>query len=869
MASTLVKSSISAAIGESLIQDIFLGKSKFYYSIGRAYNWNTEDIPTAPIDTEKNELQTRKDSLFYKRIEGTSLSFVINRVDYKANTIYSIYDDSISIDGKNYYVLTSDFNVYKCLYNANGKVSTIEPFGTSNRQITYSDGYVWKFIYTIPPALRTKFLTPESMPIYNAITERYYSRGSLTSIIINSSGAGYDPADTFITINGDGYQEFNPYKIVNYGISNNGAGYTTVPTVTTADIFTNNVAFVSGAAILIGQNIKVSDTSGVRFYRALNSGNLGTSAPTHYYSENNSGTTLLKHIGTQPLITASIVANSVGAITIVDPGFGYVTNPLISKSSPGSGATFSTTVVGGVLAKVNVLTYGSGYTTTSATVQEPYANTAFAQSTLYAQDDIVSFVISGSTYYYQVTTGGTSGASNPSHITGSAINGTAVLSVIGKRAKVVAILGNVSAVNITSDVEKVAVTAAGTGYVQSSTTVTFTGGSPISPAIGTVTVTAGKIDRVDVTYPGYGYLTTPSIVIGGVGTGANLTPIMQQGYGYQSETDILFSDPNTAGVTATAKTVVIKTEASLTPYIVSGKIRGVNIVDPGIGYTSAKLTVIGSGTGAQLSALFAPGDLSTIQAQNELLAIPGTLSSTVVTEQGSNISAISCEIVGDGTGAVISPIVKFGKLVELLVVEEGQGYTNMEINISVNSDAPIKPTARAILSPVRGHASNPIREFHTKSVALYSTFSSDSNNGFLFDNSFRQVSIIKNPSKFNSSFLLEGRSASTCYNITAGIGAVPLSQGMILTNLTTNDEFRVISFNNTNILAEQLGTNPVLANDVYSVTINSNVQNIISTSVTPPQVDKYSGDILYIDNLKQFSPTTNSAVSVSTIINLV
>lgn len=68
---------------------------------------------------------------------------------------------------------------------------------------------------------------------------------------------------------------------------------------------------------------------------------------------------------------------------------------------------------------------------------------------------------------------------------------------------------------------------AGTGYVQSSTTVTFSA-APAGgvTAQGTAVVTAGAITGITITNPGQGYTAPPTITIAGAGTGAAATAVL-------------------------------------------------------------------------------------------------------------------------------------------------------------------------------------------------------------------------------------------------------------------------------------------------------------------------------------------------------
>lgn len=73
-------------------------------------------------------------------------------------------------------------------------------------------------------------------------------------------------------------------------------------------------------------------------------------------------------------------------------------------------------------------------------------------------------------------------------------------------------------------VTRVAVVAAGTGYV-TAPAISFTGGGGTGAA-AVATVAAGKITAITMTANGTGYTTAPAVVIGGPGTGASATAFM-------------------------------------------------------------------------------------------------------------------------------------------------------------------------------------------------------------------------------------------------------------------------------------------------------------------------------------------------------
>ncbi|MBV5343395.1 hypothetical protein JZU68_07225, partial [bacterium] len=84
--------------------------------------------------------------------------------------------------------------------------------------------------------LRNKFLSAEQIPVSSALTNQFYSNGSLDSIAITNKGTGYTGAS--ISVTGDGYREEDPVflnTVTPVTITTAGTNYFTAPTVTFGD----------------------------------------------------------------------------------------------------------------------------------------------------------------------------------------------------------------------------------------------------------------------------------------------------------------------------------------------------------------------------------------------------------------------------------------------------------------------------------------------------------------------------------------------------------------------------------------------------------------------------------------------------------
>ena len=143
-----------------------------YAVLGNTVDWVAEPEPEFVVDNEQNlQYEQHRRFIGAKKIDTGSVSHVVPRYDWSSGTVYSMYRDTdIDMYERAYYVLTDQYNVYKCLYNNKGGASTVKPTGFSTLPFTTSDGYTWKYLYTISLGEADKFLTSVHMPVKNIVT---------------------------------------------------------------------------------------------------------------------------------------------------------------------------------------------------------------------------------------------------------------------------------------------------------------------------------------------------------------------------------------------------------------------------------------------------------------------------------------------------------------------------------------------------------------------------------------------------------------------------------------------------------------------------------------------------------------------------
>jgi hypothetical protein len=138
-----------------------------YCVLGRVKLWPDEPTPAQHTESDAHlRYMMHREFVGGKKIENSGCSHITNRHDWTTGTVYSMYRDTDkNVFDRAIWVMTDEYNVYKCLYNNKGATSTIKPSGFSILPFTTSDGYTWKYIYSVSLGDADKFLTTSHMPV--------------------------------------------------------------------------------------------------------------------------------------------------------------------------------------------------------------------------------------------------------------------------------------------------------------------------------------------------------------------------------------------------------------------------------------------------------------------------------------------------------------------------------------------------------------------------------------------------------------------------------------------------------------------------------------------------------------------------------
>ena len=227
----------------------------YYLFIGRAHSWATDaDVqgnsinegtdasPPTPNDDVTSEFYNYDDMIGAKLISSSDVSHVIPRRNWTTGTTYDMYEHNISSSNaansgatnlfdSNFFVMNSSNAVYKVIENNGATASTVEPTSTSNSIFETSDGYRWKYMYSLTSAETLNFMSTDFIHVSTDSTVSAAAvDGALDTILVVAGGSSFNTSSgstiSAIPIRGDGTGGIASVTI--------SSGAITAATVTTA-----------------------------------------------------------------------------------------------------------------------------------------------------------------------------------------------------------------------------------------------------------------------------------------------------------------------------------------------------------------------------------------------------------------------------------------------------------------------------------------------------------------------------------------------------------------------------------------------------------------------------------------------------------
>lgn len=473
--------------------------------------------------------------MFVKRIQPNDAVLMAPRHNWVLGEVYDQYDDlygQTNEDGvliaphsgvaslplAKFYVITDEYNVYKCI--SNGKTgdssedtaatSTVKPTGTDTNAFETSDGYVWKFMFRVEAGDVTKFLTPTHIPVrkMSGLGEPQYDvNGFLDRIDVTFGGSGYNTAP-YVRIQGDGKsapdviidsttgEDASAFAICSTNgddedivsqivVTNGGTGYRSALSKTFDGSTSSVVSITDDTITIVGHGFTNLD-----LVKYSNGGGNSIGGLTH----NRSYYVIRVNANTIKLAASYDDADTGVAINFTSYGLGdehsltFEGTRVYLSGGTGSGATATAVITGGVITGINVVEGGLGYTGARATAALGTGATA---------DEVTSVAVTnpGSGFSF----------ANISFIpvAGDTITETATASAVLGFTEGGTPQENVEAAATPGTIDRIVILSGGNSYIQGDASVSIVGDGQDAQAV--LTLTNGEVTGITITNPGSGY----------------------------------------------------------------------------------------------------------------------------------------------------------------------------------------------------------------------------------------------------------------------------------------------------------------------------------------------------------------------------
>jgi len=383
-----------------------------------------------------------------------------------------------------------------------------------------------------------------------------------------------------------------------------------------------------------------------------------------------------------------------------------------------------------------------------------------------------------------------------------------------------------------------------------------------SPAYGTL---VGEVKSITVTNGGAGYTSAPTVYIQGDGTGARASATINE----------------------------------------SGEVVSVDIDSEngetfeGLGYTFAFVQFEGGGDEEDenfrvAEAIVSLGDAdpenTVLQKAVEDAAIEGTIERILVVDGGRDYVAgdTFVKITGDSVlstdqaTATVTIAEGTGTITAIKVDDVGANYNYADITFvdsngdeihTAEDDLSKKATARAIISPIHGHGSNPVRELFSTTVGIVSSLSDNTNRDLMVDNDFRQIGLMKNIYDYDEQNIWREATGTTCF-----IANVSSSDNYAIDDIIVTDEgdadegrFRVIQIVESTATEGTFDIHlqsiiPNIKNASVLKNVTQDISSLTINSVKDPEISTAYGEVIYIENRTSIARSTDQVETIKAIV---
>jgi len=293
----------------------------------------------------------------------------------------------------------------------------------------------------------------------------------------------------------------------------------------------------------------------------------------------------------------------------------------------------------------------------------------------------------------------------------------------------------------------------------------------------------------------------------------------------------------------------------------------------------AQTEIDGTGTSGEMGSSATDDGSSQWDVEND--AVDGAIYHVRVDAGGSGYNDgtyTSVAIDGDGSSGACTVVVSSGAVSYVTVTTNGSGYKRASIDIDgitgigSGSNASVTP----IISPIIGHGADPVQELGGNYVIVNSRLEFAEGSGdFPTDNDFRRIGIVQDPFTVGTTTVATATTLSAYKKMTLS-SVSGLSVDDVILDASSDGAGvavgRILSITGSVVsyipVANSEGgyADFAAADTVYKG--GSSIGTVSSVDANFPEVEKYSGQIMYIENRGAVSRAADQIEDIKLIIEM-
>lgn len=700
---------------DSFVNNISKLSKSYYVFVGRPNPWtDDQDPPVADPSVDQTELSIYREIVYGKLIFSSDVSYMIPRRNWANGTLYQQYSQyDADLFDEDLYTVTETGAVYKCIYNNNNALSTVKPnLTTTSGTFKTADGYIWKYMFTVDVAANNKFGTTSYIPV-------------TTNNDVEAAAVGGTIDYIYLTNSGNNYQVYDTGFLS--GVANNGY----VVSLPNNAVQIDN--YYVGSSIYLKAGGGAGQIRNVAEYTGLNR-LLRVDSPFDVFVN-------LTLTDTPPILVGhTVTQNSVDIAYYYAKGNFSAGNNIIQSDTGATGVISIANSSHFIVSKNNA----SNSFSLSLPIYNPASGGVLKSG--YVQ------IISGNNFV--IANGSTSFVTD--YAIGDFINvgvdaNTQVRRITAVNSTIIVVDANTPfTTNLTSNVHYSVPSAA----------------TPTSIAVvnrtGTVSYTNLNGVRLNISN------TTPA--------GSLFTPGEKV-----TQVDINDLDSGANAIISFSNNSTLELSSVIGTFTTGLYVRGQS------SNTKAYIDAVASFPNITLSdpvGTFEVGQPIYIKTADDTPIGNSTILATSVTPSSLTEYVISPKVTisGDGVNALAYAYVDTSdnnpsrQISEIIMINNGSGYTTANVVITSNGQFGTNATAEAVIGPILGHGANAHMELGALYAGISVTFSNGVNESFKFPTSgkFRRIGILEDPTIRDASLTLDSFDRVKLYlGTTNGVNFIP------------------------------------------------------------------------------------------------